>query len=83
MKSLDKAVYLEIEGHTDNIGSEEYNKVLGEKRAEAVREYLSQKAGIPLHAMNIISYGEDKPVAENSTSSGRAQNRRVVIKVLE
>lgn len=83
VKSMDKAVYLEIEGHTDNIGSEEYNKVLGERRAEAVREYLSQKAGIPLHAMNIISYGEDNPVAENSSSTGRAKNRRVVIKVLE
>lgn len=83
VKSMDKAVYLEIEGHTDNIGSEEYNKALGEARAEAVRKYLSEQGGIPLHAMNIISYGEAKPVAENSTPGGRSQNRRVVVRVLE
>lgn len=83
VKTMDKAVYLEIEGHTDNIGSDEYNKSLGEGRAEAVRKYLSEKGGIPLHAMSIISYGEAKPVAENSTPSGRSQNRRVVVRVLE
>jgi peptidoglycan-associated lipoprotein len=83
VKGLDRAVYLEIEGNTDNIGSEEYNKRLGEARAEAVRNYLAEKNGIPLHAMNIISYGESKPVAENTTSEGRAKNRRVVVRVLE
>ncbi len=83
VKALDKAVYLEIEGHTDNIGSEAYNEQLAEKRAEAVRNYLASKAGIPLHAMSVISYGESKPVAENKTSAGRAQNRRVVVRVLE
>jgi outer membrane protein OmpA-like peptidoglycan-associated protein len=83
VKSLDRTVYLEIEGNTDNIGSEEYNQKLGAARAEAVRNYLAEKAGIPLHAMNIISYGESKPVAANTTSEGRAQNRRVVVRVLE
>jgi peptidoglycan-associated lipoprotein len=83
VKSLDKAVYLEIEGHTDNIGSDDYNKKLGEARAEAVRNYLAEKGGIPLHAMNVISYGEEKPVAANNTSEGRAKNRRVVVRVLE
>jgi outer membrane protein OmpA-like peptidoglycan-associated protein len=83
VKSLDKTVYLEIEGHTDNIGSETYNKHLAEARAEAVRNYLAEKGGIPLHAMSIISYGESKPVAENNTSEGRAKNRRVVVRVLE
>lgn len=83
VKGLDKAVYLEIEGHTDNIGSDEYNQHLAAMRAEAVRNYLAEKAGIPLHAMNIISFGESKPVAANSTSAGRAQNRRVVVRVLE
>lgn len=83
VKSLDKTVYLEIEGHTDNIGSEEYNKHLGELRAEAVRNYLAEKGGIPLHAMNVISYGEEKPVAANNTPDGRAKNRRVVVRVLE
>ena len=81
-KSLDRAVYFEIEGHTDNIGSEEYNYQLGEKRALAVRNYISQQ-GIPLHALNTISYGESQPVADNATPEGRSQNRRVVIRVLE
>ena len=83
VKGLDKTVYLEIEGHTDNIGSSEYNEQLGLKRAEAVRSYLADKGGLPLHAMNIISYGETKPVAENKTKDGRSKNRRVVIRVLE
>ena len=83
VKGMDKSVYLEIEGHTDNIGSEDYNEHLGELRAEAVRNYLAEKAGIPLHVMNVISFGESKPVAANNTSEGRAKNRRVVVRVLE
>lgn len=83
VKSFGKAIYLEIEGHTDSRGSEEYNMMLGGKRADAVRNYLNQKGGIPLHAMNTISYGESQPVADNSSDDGRAQNRRVVVKVLE
>jgi peptidoglycan-associated lipoprotein len=83
VKSMDKTVYLEIEGHTDNIGSDEYNQHLAAMRAEAVRNYLAEKDGIPLHAMNIISFGESKPVAANNTSEGRAKNRRVVVRVLE
>ena len=57
VKGLDRTVYLEIEGHTDNIGSEEYNQHLAAMRAEAVRNYLAEKDGIPLHAMSIISFG--------------------------
>ena len=83
VKGLDRAVYLEIEGHTDNIGSDSYNEKLGEERAEAVRNYLAESGGIPLHAMNVISYGESKPVAANNTAEGRAKNRRVVVRVLE
>jgi peptidoglycan-associated lipoprotein len=83
VKGLDKTVYLEIEGHTDSIGSEDYNRHLGEKRADAVRNYLNENGGIPLHAMNVISYGEDNPVSDNKSKTGRAQNRRVVIRVLE
>ena len=83
VKGMDRGVYLEIEGHTDNIGSEDYNEHLGEMRAEAVRNYLAEKAGIPLHVMNVISFGESKPVAENNTREGRAKNRRVVVRVLE
>ncbi len=83
VKALDKTVYLEIEGHTDNIGSDQYNYELGLKRAEAVLRYLNERGGLPLHLMSVISYGETKPVAENSTRDGRARNRRVVVRVLE
>lgn len=83
VKGLDKSVFLEIEGHTDNIGSEAYNMKLGRERAEAVRNYLAEKDGLPLHIMNVISYGEEKPVAANNTAEGRAKNRRVVVRVLE
>lgn len=83
VKQYGKAVYLEIEGHTDSTGSEAYNMLLGENRAKAVRNYLNQQGGLPLHAMNTISLGESEPVADNATREGRAQNRRVTVKVLE
>jgi outer membrane protein OmpA-like peptidoglycan-associated protein len=83
VKNLAKAVYLEIEGHTDNIGSEDYNVKLGHDRAMAALRYLNETGGIPLHAMNAISYGSAKPLTDNDTREGRAQNRRVVIRVLE
>jgi len=79
----DKGVYLEIQGHTDNTGPEEWNLTLGKKRAEAVMEYLHKKYNIPLHRMEVIGYGSEKPVGDNSTREGRAQNRRVVILVYE
>jgi peptidoglycan-associated lipoprotein len=82
LKSENRNVYIEIQGHTDNVGSEDYNLQLGEERAEAVRRYLS-KQGIPLHKMAVISYGESAPVAENADRQGRAQNRRVVLVVLQ
>jgi outer membrane protein OmpA-like peptidoglycan-associated protein len=79
----DKGVYLEIQGHTDSTGPKSWNLILGEKRAEAVMEYLHKKYNIPLHRMEVISYGSEKPVGDNSTREGRAQNRRVVILVYE
>jgi len=82
LKGDNKSVYVEIQGHTDNIGGEEYNYQLGEKRAEAVRRYLSLK-GVPLHRMSVISYGEMEPVADNKTREGRSGNRRVVLVVLQ
>jgi outer membrane protein OmpA-like peptidoglycan-associated protein len=75
-------VFIEIEGHTDNVGSKELNQTLGMERAEAVKRYLYEQHQIPLHKMNVISYGEDKPVSPNNTRDGRSQNRRVVVKVL-
>ena len=82
LKADPKGVYIEIEGHTDNVGSEELNERLGMERAESVKRYLYEQHQIPLHKMNVISYGEIKPAAENRNREGRAQNRRVVIKVL-
>ena len=80
--AYDKAIWVEIEGHTDSTGGEDYNLMLGEKRAMAVRDYMA-RGGVPLHAMNVISMGEAMPVADNSTPDGRSQNRRVVVRVLE
>ena len=82
IKQDPKDIYLEIEGHTDNVGAPMTNEQIGLARAEAVKRYLYEQYQIPLHKMNVISYGEDKPVAPNKTRDGRAQNRRVVIKVL-
>jgi len=82
LKADPKGAFFEIEGYTDNIGTVELNEKLGMERAEAVKRYLYQQHQIPLHKMNVISYGEDNPVAPNKTKAGRAQNRRVVIKVL-
>jgi len=82
LKQDPKAIYLEIEGHTDNVGAKNVNEKVGLERAEAVKRYLYEQYQIPLHKMNVISYGEEKPIAPNKTKAGRAQNRRVVIKVL-
>jgi peptidoglycan-associated lipoprotein len=82
LKQDPKNVFIEIEGHTDNIGDKAINQKLGLERAEAVQRYLYEQYQIPLHKMNAISYGSEKPVAPNKTRDGRAQNRRVVIKVL-
>jgi outer membrane protein OmpA-like peptidoglycan-associated protein len=78
-----RGVFFEIEGHTDNTGDAAYNFKLGEERAMAVRDYIAKKHGIALSRLNVISYGEEKPVAENKTRDERAQNRRVVIRILE
>jgi outer membrane protein OmpA-like peptidoglycan-associated protein len=82
LKADPQAIYLEIEGHTDSTGPAELNKELGLERAEAVRQYLYEQHQIPLQKISVISYGEEKPVAPNDTAKGRAENRRVVIKVL-
>ncbi|HEV2851840.1 MAG TPA: OmpA family protein [Thermoanaerobaculia bacterium] len=83
LKTENKNVYIEIQGHTDSVGSEKYNEELGLLRAESVRRYLNQKHGFPLHRINVISYGESASVADNNTREGRAQNRRVALVVLQ
>ena len=82
LKSEPNGGFIEIEGHTDNSGPKELNHRLGLERAENVKRYLYEQHQVPLHKMNVISYGEDKPVAPNNKRDGRAQNRRVVVKVL-
>lgn len=82
-KAENRGVFFEIEGHTDATGPEEYNLKLGEDRAMAVRNYLHNQHGIALSRMEVISYGEATPVVDNKTKQNRAQNRRVIIKVLE
>jgi outer membrane protein OmpA-like peptidoglycan-associated protein len=82
LKSDNKNVYLEIQGYTDATGTPALNYRLGSDRAEAVRRFLSEQ-GVALNRMATISYGQDNPVAPNTTRAGRAQNRRVVVVVLE
>lgn len=81
LKAENKNVYLEIQGHTDSTGADDYNMKLGEARAEAVRRYLN-KQGVALNRMSTISYGASEPVESNKTKDGRAKNRRVVVIVL-
>ena len=83
IKEQNKNIYVEIQGHTDNVGTEEDNLKLGQARAEAVMRYLYIQHSIPLHRMNAFSYGESKPVADNSIPSNRAKNRRVRLVVME
>src|SRR3954464_12905518 len=82
LKANPNGGFIEIEGHTDNVGAKDTNYKIGLDRAEAVKRYLYENQQIPLHKINVISYGEEKPIAPNKTKAGRAQNRRVVIKVL-
>jgi len=83
LKAENRGVYFEIEGHTDSSGSEAYNEKLGLDRATAVRNYMHDQQGIALNRIEVISYGETKPIVDNKTREHRAQNRRVVINVLE
>ena len=81
LKTDNRNVYVEIQGHTDASGSPDFNMKLGEERADAVRLFMNQQ-GVALNRMATISYGEQAPVAPNNTRAGRAQNRRVVLVVL-
>jgi outer membrane protein OmpA-like peptidoglycan-associated protein len=83
VRADNRNVYIEIQGHTDSVGSENFNLKLGYDRAEAVMRYLRMQHAFPVHRMNVTSYGEFKPIADNATKEGRAQNRRVALVVLE
>ena len=73
---------IQIEGHTDDIGSEKYNQKLSERRATTVKKYLVKEGGIDAARLTTVGYGETKPVASNKTKEGRAKNRRVEILIL-
>ena len=83
VKALNEQYFIEIQGHTDDTGGSKSNDELGQRRADEVRRYLSRQQSVPLNRMSTISYGDTLPVAPNKTRAGRAQNRRVVIVVLE
>ena len=83
VKALSDQYYIEIQGHTDDTGGKRYNEDLGERRAESVRRYLSKGQQLPLNRMSTISYGDSAPVTDNKTRAHRAENRRVVLVVLE
>ena len=68
---------LEVQGHTDNVGSAKKNKDLSQKRAQAVVDYFVKKGGIAEDRLRAVGYGPEKPIASNSTKKGRKQNRRV------
>jgi outer membrane protein OmpA-like peptidoglycan-associated protein len=71
---------LEVDGHTDSVGSDAYNQQLSEKRAASVRDYLAQQ-GIPISSVAVMGFGKTQPIASNATAAGRQQNRRVELVV--
>lgn len=81
LKADNKPVYLEIQGHTDATGTPAFNQQLGLQRADAVRQHLAL-AGMPLHRIATISYGEASPMADNRSAEGRSLNRRVQLVVM-
>ena len=72
---------LELEGHTDSMGTDAYNMKLSKQRAESVKKYLIQKFGIKESRISAFGYGESKPIATNDTEEGRQNNRRVVANI--
>jgi len=83
IKAANEDIYIEIQGHTDNLGPKEYNITLGEARADVVKRYLYTKHGIPLHRINTFSYGESRPIVDNNNRANRAKNRRVTLVVIQ
>ncbi|HVP44856.1 MAG TPA: OmpA family protein [Terriglobales bacterium] len=71
-----------VEGGTDSVGDPQYNYQLSERRASAVIQYLASKYSVPAHKIYVIGLGKDKEVASNSTSAGRARNRRVDVRLM-
>ncbi len=78
MRQQQSFTVVEIAGHTDSIGTEEYNQKLSERRAKAVRDYLVNTHGMDPDLFSAVGYGESKPIASNDTEEGRAKNRRIL-----
>ena len=76
--SKDATLKLEVQGHTDNVGSDAYNQTLSEARARAVVDWLTKHGTAP-DRLTAKGYGQTVPVADNNTDEGRAKNRRVEI----
>jgi outer membrane protein OmpA-like peptidoglycan-associated protein len=72
------ATYIDVDGHTDAVGSQAYNQVLSEQRADTVASYLSERSVVPAR-MHVEGFGKTEPIASNATVMGRAANRRVEI----
>jgi OOP family OmpA-OmpF porin len=77
MKQQQSFTVVEIAGHTDSIGSDAYNQKLSERRAKAVRDYLVNNLGMDDKLFSSVGYGESRPIADNKTEAGRAENRRI------
>ncbi len=78
MKQQQSFTVVEIAGHTDSKGSDEYNQKLSERRAKAVRDYLVNELGMDTNLFSAVGYGESKPIASNDSDAGRAENRRIM-----
>jgi outer membrane protein OmpA-like peptidoglycan-associated protein len=77
-----KGYIIALEGGTDSVGSADYNYDLSQRRANAVIQYLAMKYSVPAHKIYVIGLGKDKPVEDNKTSTGRADNRRVDVRLM-
>jgi OmpA-OmpF porin, OOP family len=77
-----KGYIVQVEGGTDSVGGKDYNYQLSERRAQVVIQYLAQKHNIPAHKIYVIGLGKDKPVESNKTQAGRADNRRVDVRLM-
>jgi outer membrane protein OmpA-like peptidoglycan-associated protein len=73
---------IEISGHTDNVGSESFNEILSQRRADAVVSFLVGK-GVDKNRLSAKGYGQSKPVESNYTDEGRAQNRRTEFEIIK
>jgi len=77
-----KGYILALEGNTDSVGNAEYNYQLSQRRAQAVIQYMASQHNIPAHKIYVIGLGKDKPAAKNNTAEGRAENRRVEVRLM-